>query len=104
MPNTVIELIVSNHPGVMSHVTGLFARRGYNLEGILCGPIGDGKLSRIYLLVDRGKPLAQLLTQLGKLYDVVEARERLNVDSAIFYRLDQQMNAPSRSASAETAP
>ncbi|MGL5352690.1 MAG: ACT domain-containing protein, partial [Clostridium sp.] len=47
----VIELLVRNHPGVMSHITGLFARRAYNLEGILCGEVGDGSTSKIYLLV-----------------------------------------------------
>ena len=36
---TVLELTVNNHPGVMSHVCGLFSRRGYNVEGILCMPV-----------------------------------------------------------------
>ena len=38
----VLELTVNNHPGVMSHVCGLLSRRAYNVEGILCLPIGDG--------------------------------------------------------------
>ena len=50
--NTIIELIVNNHPGVMSHITGLFTRRAFNLEGILCGKIEDGSKSRMYLLVN----------------------------------------------------
>jgi acetolactate synthase-1/3 small subunit len=37
----VLELGVANHPGVMSHICGLFARRAFNVEGILCMPVGS---------------------------------------------------------------
>lgn len=49
----LIELHVRNHSGVMSHITGLFARRAFNLEGILCAQIGDGSTSKMYLLVKK---------------------------------------------------
>ena len=67
---TVLKLRVNNHPGVMSHITGLFSRRNFNLEGILCGKIGDGSLSIIYLLVNHQQKLEQIIVQLEKLYDV----------------------------------
>ena len=35
---TMLRLSVNNHPGVMSHICGLFAGRAYNLEGILVTP------------------------------------------------------------------
>lgn len=38
-PQVILELAVRNHPGVMSHVCGLFARRAFNVEGILCLPL-----------------------------------------------------------------
>ncbi|MCG3147073.1 MAG: hypothetical protein PCFJNLEI_00510 [Verrucomicrobiae bacterium] len=38
-----LELTVQNHPGVMSHVCGLFARRAFNVEGILCLPVGTAR-------------------------------------------------------------
>ena len=47
----VLELNVRSHPGVMSHVCGLFARRAFNVEGLLCMPVGEGVDSRIWLLV-----------------------------------------------------
>jgi acetolactate synthase I/III small subunit len=72
MKNIVVELIVNNHPGVMSHVAGLFARRGFNLEGIQCGKIGDGEKSRMLLLVNNDDCLEQIVKQLQKLYDVIE--------------------------------
>ena len=51
MYDTIIELRVRNHPGVMSKITGLFARRNFNLEGILCRPEGDAGQSRMILFV-----------------------------------------------------
>ena len=47
----VVRLLVRNHPGVMSHVCGLFARRAFNVEGILCLPVGDGACSAVLLRV-----------------------------------------------------
>ncbi len=87
MDNAVIELSVNNHPGVMSHITGLFARRAFNVEGILCAPVGDGQLSRMYLLVDEDERLTQLVKQLEKLRDVLEVRERPDCDGTVFGRL-----------------
>jgi acetolactate synthase-1/3 small subunit len=39
----VLELGVANHPGVMSHICNLFARRAFNVEGILCMPVGSAR-------------------------------------------------------------
>lgn len=36
-----LELVVRNHPGVMTHICGLFARRAFNVDGILCLPLPD---------------------------------------------------------------
>lgn len=68
--NVIIELLVINHPGVMSHITGLFARRAFNLEGILCSTIGTGEESCMYLLVKNDDNLEQIVKQLEKLYDI----------------------------------
>ena len=46
LPNTIVKLTVNNHPGAMSHITGLFSRRGFNLEGILCAPVDGGAAER----------------------------------------------------------
>lgn len=71
MYDTIIELSVRNHPGVMSHITGLFSRRAFNLEGIVCAPAGDGSKSRMVLLVNQNHRLDQMIKQLEKLYDVL---------------------------------
>ncbi len=88
---TIIEIIVNNHPGVMSHITGLFARRAYNLEGILCGEIEDGSRSRMYLLVDEDERLEQIIKQIEKLYDVITVNARGDRDHTIFKKLDKAM-------------
>ncbi len=72
MHNYVINLLVRNHAGVMSQITGLFSRRNFNLEGIVCGPVGDGGRSRMYLTVASDCKLEQIMLQLQKLYDVLE--------------------------------
>jgi acetolactate synthase I/III small subunit len=70
----VLEIDVNNHPGVMSHVVGLFSRRAYNVEGILCLPVGDRSRSRIWLLLDEDGRLAQMIKQVAKLEDVISIR------------------------------
>ena len=70
LPNTIVKLMVKNHPGAMSHITGLFSRRGFNLEGILCAPVDGGEDSAMYLLVKNDERLEQIVKQLRKLYDV----------------------------------
>lgn len=84
----ILELTVRNHPGVMSHVSGLFARRAYNVEGILCMPIGDKTESRIWLLVDREKCLDQMIKQVEKLEDVLTVRSH-GADHQVFLKLEE---------------
>ena len=83
----VLEIDVNNHAGVMSHVVGLFSRRAYNVEGILVLPVGDGRQSRIWLLVNEDQRLAQMMKQVGKLEDVMAIR-RHNADHAVFQDLE----------------
>ena len=91
-PQVVLELTVNNHPGVMSHICGLFARRAFNVEGILCLPIGTGVQSRIWLRVNADHRLEQLINQLLKLEDVVSVR-RHGADHEVFVRLEEFFQA-----------
>ncbi|MGB4065478.1 MAG: acetolactate synthase small subunit [Azonexus sp.] len=87
LARAVLEIDVNNHAGVMSHVVGLFSRRSYNVEGILCLPVGDGQHSRIWLLVNEDQRLAQMMKQVEKLEDVIAIR-RHNADHAVFQDLE----------------
>lgn len=84
MPKPVIELLVNNHPGVMSHITGLFSRRAFNLEGILCGTVGEGDVSRMFLLVNEDKRLNQLIKELDRLHDTLNVALRTDVADTVF--------------------
>ncbi|QGY41334.1 acetolactate synthase small subunit [Pseudodesulfovibrio cashew] len=75
---TVLELRVNNHPGVMSHICGLFARRAYNVEGIACMPVNGGTTSKIWLLVNKESNLDQMVKQVDKLEDVLEVERHDN--------------------------
>ena len=87
LTRTVLELDVNNHAGVMSHVVGMFSRRAYNVEGILCLPVGNGQRSRIWLLVNEDMRLPQMIKQVEKLEDVIAIR-RHHADHAVFSELE----------------
>ena len=70
MHDQVITLTVSNHPGVLSRIAGLFARRNYNLDGVYVVGLTGTSESRMQLLVKSDERLTQIIKQLGKLYDV----------------------------------
>ncbi len=56
----------------MSKVTGLFSRRSFNLDGILCSQLENAAKSKIFLLVKNSECLDQVVRQLEKLYDIHE--------------------------------
>lgn len=84
--NVILELTVRNHPGVMTHVCGLFARRAFNVEGILCLPIQSSDQSRIWLLVNDDQRLEQMISQIDKLEDVVKVA-RNQSDPSMFNKI-----------------
>ena len=88
LARTVLELDVNNHAGVMSHVVGMFSRRAYNVEGILCMPVGDGVTSRVWLLVGEDVRLDQMVKQVEKLEDVLAVR-RHGAEHEVFGRLEE---------------
>ena len=72
----------------MSHVVGLFSRRTYNVEGILCLPVEDGTRSRIWLLLNEDQRLPQVIKQAEKLEDVIAVR-RHHAEHAVFSQLEE---------------
>lgn len=87
---TSLHLTVNNHPGVMSHVCGLFARRAFNLEGILVTPSADAGLASIWLLVKKNDSLEQMVRQVRKLHDVKDV-QIMDVHPQAFERLSACM-------------
>ena len=89
MNKAILALKVRNHPGVMSHVCGLFTRRAYNMEGILCLPETGEKYSRIWILVNEDERLPQVIKQTEKLQDVIEIDHQVGVDHQVFADLQK---------------
>jgi acetolactate synthase-1/3 small subunit len=69
----VMSILVRNHPGVLSHVSGLFARRGYNIESIAAGVTENPEVTRISIVVEGDEKVLeeQVIKQLRKLVDVI---------------------------------
>lgn len=71
----VLSLLVDNTAGVLSRVSGLFSRRGYNIESLTVGETADPKYSRM-TVVSTGDEVAldQIVKQLRKLEDVKDIK------------------------------
>ena len=68
----VLSVLVENHAGVLSRVSGLFSRRGYNIDSLTVCETQDSKRSRMTIVV-RGDEyiLEQIEKQLSKLVEVI---------------------------------
>ena len=76
MGNIVLSLLVDNTSGVLSRVSGLFSRRGYNIDSVTVGETENPAYSRMTVAVSGDEAsLIQIKKQLNKLEDVVDIVE-----------------------------
>jgi acetolactate synthase-1/3 small subunit len=72
----VLSVLVENKPGVLTRISGLFARRGFNIDTLAVGPTEDPTISRITLTLDgAAHPIDQVTKQLHKLVNVMRIRD-----------------------------
>ena len=72
----ILSVLVENKAGVLSRVSGLFTRRGYNIFSLAVSPTEDDRYSRMTVVVDGDSaPIEQVTKQLNKLIPVIEIRE-----------------------------
>ncbi len=84
MKRHVLSILVENHSGVLSRVTGLFSRRGFNIDSLSVGTTEDPKVSRITIATTGDDRIVdQISKQVDKLVDTVKVIELLP-DEAIF--------------------
>lgn len=70
-----IYILVENHAGVLSKITGLFSRRAFNIESLAVGVTTDVNVSRITVVADGDEYVAeQIKKQLNKLIPVLEVK------------------------------
>ena len=75
MKKTVIQLLVDNTSGVLSRISGLFSRRGYNIESITAGVTADPRFTRITIVTSGDDDiLDQIEKQVDKLIDVRDVK------------------------------
>ena len=72
----ILSVLVQNRPGVLARLSGLFARRGYNIFSLAVAPAEQDGFSRITIVVDlEDTSLEQIVKQLFKLIEVVKITE-----------------------------
>ncbi|MBI5725142.1 MAG: acetolactate synthase small subunit [Planctomycetes bacterium] len=77
----VISALVENQPGVLAHIAGMFAARGFNIDSLVVGRTEDPVLSRMTIVViGDDKTLEQVRKQLGKIVTVVKVRDFADVE------------------------
>lgn len=71
-----LSVLVNDHPGVLSRVSGLFTRRGFNIASISVGPSETLDISRITIVAEADDvTLEQITKQLHKLIDVIRIQD-----------------------------
>ena len=83
----VFQIIVDNTSGVLSRISGLFSRRGYNIESITAGVTADPRFTRITIVTSGDEAiLEQIEKQVAKLIDVRDVRE-LKPEESVYREL-----------------
>ena len=70
-----MSVLVENHPGVLSKVSGLFSRRGFNIDSLAVGVTEDPTISRMTIVVDGDEYVVeQVENQLNKVIPVIKVK------------------------------
>ncbi len=72
----IIAILLQNEAGALTRVAGLFSTRGYNIESLSVAATGDDSMSRLTLVTTGSDAvIAQIVSQLNKLVDVVRVED-----------------------------
>ena len=70
-----LSILVENHAGVLSKISGLFSRRGFNIDSLAVGVTGDPNVSRITIVANGDEYVVeQLEKQLNKVIPVIKVK------------------------------
>jgi acetolactate synthase-1/3 small subunit len=76
MKRLVLSLLVENNPGVTSRISGLFSRRGFNIDSFSSGVTADPRFERVTIVASGDEQiLEQIEKQLEKLEDVRDIKK-----------------------------
>ncbi len=72
----IISALVENKPGVLAHVAGMFAARGFNIDSLVVGRTEEPNLSRMTIVViGDDRIVEQVRKQLGRIIPVVKVQD-----------------------------
>lgn len=87
MEKHVISILVENHSGVLSRISGLFSRRGYNIDSLSVGETENPSISRMTIVTKADRQMQeQIKKQLNKLVEVIKIVE-LEEKDAVYREL-----------------
>ena len=82
MRKKVFQLLVDNTSGVLSRISGLFSRRGYNIDSLVFSDTEDPTVSRMTIVVHGDEvTIEQVTKQLHKLIDVIKVNDITHEDT-----------------------
>ena len=92
-----IAILVRNRPGVMTKISGLFSRRGFNIDSLSVGTTQQPEVSRFTIVVNGDdRELEQIQKQLNKLIDVIKVYDMESSESLVrelaFIKVDTKGN------------
>ena len=92
-----ISVLVENHSGVLSRVSGLFSRRGFNIDSLAVGITEDPTISRMTIVVEGNDyTVEQVEKQLNKLIDVIKVRtipeEELVTRELVLFKIQTEIS------------
>ena len=106
MKRYVLSVLVENHAGVLSRVSGLFSRRGYNIDSLTVGETFNPEQSRMTIVV-RGDEyiLEQIEKQLSKLVEVISIEQCVLAETVVreMALIKVKVSAEKRASVIETA-
>nr|YP_010195713.1 acetohydroxyacid synthetase small subunit [Crassiphycus birdiae]YP_010196945.1 acetohydroxyacid synthetase small subunit [Crassiphycus corneus]UAD83110.1 acetohydroxyacid synthetase small subunit [Crassiphycus birdiae]UAD84749.1 acetohydroxyacid synthetase small subunit [Crassiphycus corneus] len=77
-----LSVLVEDEAGVLSRISGLFARRGFNIESLAVGPAEKTGISRITMIVNGdNRTIEQLTKQLYKLVNILKVQNITDIPS-----------------------
>lgn len=95
-----LSVLVEDEAGVLSRISGLFARRGFNIESLAVGPAEQMGISRITMVVPGdSQEIEQLTKQLYKLVNVLKVQDITEVPSVERELMLLKVNASSSTRS-----
>ena len=87
MEKHILSVLVRNSSGVLTRVSGLFSRRGFNIDSLTVGRTEEEDISRMTIVIAGDMEVVeQVIKQLNKLEDIINIQELIS-DNSVYREL-----------------